>query len=479
MAMTFNRIVEELIKDNQLFTSDKLYAQLVDSNREENTNIMNLLNYNGPNKEFLIQNLVNRLRELFNKSKPENLIPILNQNSGLKLYGMNVISSDWFNSNILPQIKKETELELIKKIENSISGAIEFFKQIKYNELYPIDWVNDSLFEKFKNTCIGKLENKSINNSDIKNLNDYGLLSEGDLMKFFSKNEIDEILEKPVNHFKLGDWSNVPELLKDRTDIFVLGTPSAGKSIFLSGMLYYMKIKLGNLDIKQHNLSGNTYADQLVTAVSRGSLPPPTPPRIIQHIPCDVTTNSGYVHPLTFIEMSGEIFKNIYGENVQSINEKEGGDKLIQYLFSGNKKILFLCIDYVRDKREDYDTDTSQGDILGFSLGFLEGNEILSTVDGICLIITKWDLSNGEAVNSVIDKKYLNLYNKCEKLAQKFDIPFEVFTFSIGDFDKRGKYTYNQDYSKKIYEWISGATRPINQNKSNNSFLKIFKKKKL
>jgi hypothetical protein len=474
MALTFERIIDELIKDNKQFSYDKLYAQLIDPKRESSVSIGSILKYNGTNKEFLTNNLISRLKEIFKYSKPESLVPLIDNESAIFLLNNSVITKEWINSYLLPGSKRKIEEELISKVDENINSALSFHKKLLENDFLPIEWVNDYLKSILKNLCLQKISNKLLKKTEIKDIINNGIISEFDLNKYYTKEEIDELLEKPVGFFSLGDWSNVPELLPDRVDVFVLGTPSAGKSIFLAGLLYYMKDLSGRVVFNLHNTSGLTYGNQLVSSVRVGTLPPPTPPRIIQHIPCDVTGTSGAIHPLTFIEMSGEIFKNVYGETTEGIKEKEGGDKLIQHLFSENNKLLFLCIDYMRDKREDAEMDVSQGDNLEYALLFIEQNNIMESVDGICLIITKWDLSNGETVNSFIDKKYLNLKRLCDKLKDKYKIPFEVFTFSIGDFDGRGKYKYNSEYSKKIYEWISGASKIIPGKKKKGFFKKLF-----
>jgi hypothetical protein len=476
MALDFNRIKDELIKDNPLFTYEKLYAQLIDSQRDENINLKSFFEYEGTNHEYLRQNMISRLIVLFNNGlvKPESLkLLIPDFNIAEKLIEENVIDISWYNNYLAESYRKNEESEIYKKLNNNENINISLYQN---NRFVTSEWLNNTVLPLIKKKYIKDIKGGCLKNIEINNLLQNGIITELELIDLgYSREEIDKIMGVQAKPFPLGNWDEVPDLLPDRIDVFVLGTPGSGKSLMLAGLLYYIRIEKGGLDLFNQNRSGTLYADQLTDSVENGTIPPRTPEEIIQHISCDIIGSSGNKHPLTFIEMSGEIFRNIYGESLETIEKKSGGIKFKQYLTNNNRKLLFLAIDYAIHQK-GIKLNTSQSNNLEYALKFMDENGTLKNTDGICLLIMKWDLSEGEKVKEFLDRKYKNLLNLCESYKSKYKLEFNIYTFSVGNFTETGHYSYDPEYSKKIYEWISNCARIKNTSQKKGFLRKLFGK---
>lgn len=263
-----------------------------------------------------------------------------------------------------------------------------------------------------------------------------------------SEKEADLFPKKVLVDF--GDWKNVPDLKENRIDIFTLGIAASGKSCLLGGVLHYTEQK-GKLRIGIGNPTGYQYAHTLMEAVGNGLLPPATSVDYIQYMECDLVDANNDVHPLTFIEMSGEVFKDCHLKQLADMPPK-----FKKFFFDNpNNKHILLAVDYTMSAAQKKHFD--------YILQFCEENGMLETVEGITIIITKWDKSQdtNENARDFLEKNYLSLKNLCEQFADEYDLSFHVFTYSLGKFRHNPvtgvetKYTFDESYSKKVYDLLS------------------------
>jgi len=300
-----------------------------------------------------------------------------------------------------------------------------------------------------------KIRNNVYTPSEIKRLLDDNAISESELVrrKILSAEQIDEILKKKVNYMDMQfDWSDVPALMPDRVDVFVLGITGSGKSSFMAGLIYHAHTQ-ARLDTHIKNLKGFKYAMQLVGAVENGLLPKPTPYEYVQYMACDLKEKDlKKRHPLTFIEMSGEVFESSYGIVKGDLNKK-----FHEYLFdSPNNKIIFLTLDY-HIHSDKIKLKTSQQIQFDYILKFIAGNGGMENTEAICILITKWDESTDTsrgAATAFLKKYYFSLYTLCQEYQEAYGLIFEVLTFSLGKFDERGRYEYDETDSARLLEWL-------------------------
>ncbi len=307
-------------------------------------------------------------------------------------------------------------------------------------------------------------------------------LTEDDLQECLSAEQLKNFMPCILT-VDFSKWEDMPPLQPNKTDIFVLGVPGSGKSTLMSGLLHYAKHNgLLNYNIKNH--FGAKYMNQLASAVEDGCLIDRTSANVIQFMACDFIDSDEYKHPLSFIEMSGEVFEGIYNSDEVKIPER-----MREYVTSDNHKIIVLAIDYY-DEINSIQASTKAKDKLEYSLKVLEKFNTLEKVDAILVVITKWDLnkdkSDDAAANFLTERGYKSLKRMCEDYSIDYNLEYTFQTFSLGNFYgiNNQKYKYNPEYSEKIFNWFCKNTarltdsnkRKQNKNQNKGFFSKIFKK---
>ncbi len=292
----------------------------------------------------------------------------------------------------------------------------------------------------------------------LKGLIGEGIVTEQDLVEhgIKSQRDLDKLFDRKVGYYNTEfDFSEVPAIRDGRTDVFVFGIAGSGKSSFMAGLMYFM-YRNGLIDLQMNNHNGFVYMNSLINAIQCKQLPRPTAVNYVQHMECDVRDADDIKHPLTFIEMSGELFKNLYGKPKETMNLK-----LKEYLFdSPNNKVLFLTIDYYAHL-SGVSHEEKQDMRFYHIVKFLETYGMLETVEAICILITKWDSSadqSQQAAEELLRQEYLSLYNLCKELSREKGLKFRAFCFSLGTFDSSNQYVYDDFYSKQIYEFLVSIT---------------------
>ena len=92
--------------------------------------------------------------------------------------------------------------------------------------------------------------------------------------------------------------------------------------------------------IKNNLLNISTKSRQSINGINNGVLPQGTPKDGVNYVPIDLKNpNNGRIHPLNFIEMSGEKFLDFYRDGeTEEISSK-------RYLKNDNRKLLFFVFD--------------------------------------------------------------------------------------------------------------------------------------
>jgi hypothetical protein len=308
----------------------------------------------------------------------------------------------------------------------------------------------------------------------LKGLIGEGIVTEQDLVDhgIKSQRDLDKLFDRKVGYYNTEfDFSDVPAIREDRTDVFVFGIAGSGKSSFMAGLMYYM-YRNGLIIQHMNNMVGYVYMDSLINTVQRKELPKPTAVNYVQYMECDLRDRSQLKHPLTFIEMSGELFSSCYGKPKTALNPK-----LNEYLFdSKNNKVLFLTIDYYAHL-SGVSYQARQDSKFNFILQFLEFHGMMNTVEAICILITKWDSSldqSPQAAEDLLRHEYLTLYNMCREFEQKYQLQFRVFCYSLGQFDPTNQYNFDEYYSKQIYEFLSAVTPVEKQASKPSGFKRLF-----
>lgn len=257
--------------------------------------------------------------------------------------------------------------------------------------------------------------------------------------------------------------NELPHPAENRVDIFLLGVAGSGKSSFLSGILKAAKDS-GNLDLPMMldeagnvvNGSGRVYAQHLINAVEFSLPPQRNAFEFLTYLAVNLRDEKGQVHPLSFMEMSGELFQDCFGKNKNQLREK-----LQAYLFHDNVKMLCCVIDYNIHREQQSATDIQQWMHFDWFLNLLDANGTMKKCVVISILITKWDLApdqSPEGARSFLEREYKLLYKTCERYATMYKLKFQIITFSLGYFDARNAVTYNPKDSVKVVNWLCDNT---------------------
>jgi len=285
-----------------------------------------------------------------------------------------------------------------------------------------------------------EIENNQYSVFEIKSFLLKNILSKNELLAntTISELEYNKILLYDRQELDFEEWDNLPEIEPNRTDIFFFGQPGSGKSCVLGSLFYFFREK-GILMENMTNLIGTKYRNQLIDDFSYGILPWSTAADGINYIPIELCNLSDrrHKHPLNFVEMSGEKFREAYEKGMEHLPSK-----LINYLSNKNRKLLFFVVDYqIHQESSKVQMGPRQESTLPAVLELLDKFGTLDQTDAIYVLVTKSDLfpdyqSKEEHARAFMDGPFLNFSNNLREKAAKFEnkskFKVTVIPYSIG-----------------------------------------------
>lgn len=258
------------------------------------------------------------------------------------------------------------------------------------------------------------------------------------------------------------------EIAPQTTYFFVFGLPAAGKSVMVSGLIHYLRAfsegqvyPIGSADKNNHRRGDYVYAE-MTKSVRKGEFVPRTvnlqddqslsTEINLEFAPSDVNKDK---FPFCILEMAGEDLEKVRLKNFG----REGGildERINAYLEHPDCNIKFICVldvDNPDDSQDLIDEFLTYARRLGH-----ENNQVLLTVN-------KWDKVSDQYENV---EQYLR--NNAEILFKRLYDPereYEFMPFSIGPVDAVGRYGYQYQDSKKLFEWMYevGIGEPLNEEK--------------
>ncbi|MEL7145547.1 MAG: hypothetical protein AAFO69_04195 [Bacteroidota bacterium] len=278
-------------------------------------------------------------------------------------------------------------------------------------------------------------------------------------------------------------WSKVPSVQTDRTDVFVVGGVSSGKTCFLAGLLEHCNRTAILFNDRNVNPGGGFYEDQLRIAVKEGRLFQRTPSNTIQYICASLKGEEKRDSPINVFDMSGEIFQFCFAKEKTEIAKLY--PNFIEYIFNDNPKVFFLALNCSKEKVTMINQDQKvvnilQSSLLDNILEFLLFHGLIRNgkVKAICLLVTQWDLyhdQSDEGLDDFIFHHYQQLFKRLIEYEEKYQIKFKILPFSLGRFDQRKFYEFDGVYAKKAADFLL-RTVPYVQPRKKGLIDKIFKK---
>ena len=192
------------------------------------------------------------------------------------------------------------------------------------------------------------------------------------------------------NITKFYNVEDLPPMDKGRTDVFFVGIPASGKSVMLSGLLYYTK-KMGISIPDSYNIEGEKYSAQITSYLEKGVLPKPTGSGTYNYIAISLKDDKKKAHPLNIVEVPGENYAKIFDGGLE--NEEVRG--FVNYVKNSNRKILIFVLDALEHQQRleaDYANMYSQSDIYVSILNMFKTYKILDKTDAIYIVVNKFDV---------------------------------------------------------------------------------------
>jgi hypothetical protein len=338
-------------------------------------------------------------------------------------------------------------LELINaddiRLEEMVDAGLERNKlkalQVEINGRMADPEVEDVKEDEIISICKG-IEKDEYDVLEIRSFLLNKIVTPEDLRKYTSMS--DEIIEKIQYYQKkeinIPNIEGDPPYLPNRTDVFFLGQPGSGKSCVLGALFhhfYHTGILVEDLDHKV----GTLYRNHLKNEFSYGILPNSNAVDDLYPMPFEIRNlkDNSKRHPLNFIDMSGEVFDDIYEMGIDAIKPK-----FRNYIKNKNRKILFFIIDYdLHKKSRKMSLGIDQGSKALAVLETLDNMGTLDKVDAVYLLVTKSDLfpkekSKIEYTQEFIDVHLKSLINTLKDKKDKYEhrnkFSITVFPFSIG-----------------------------------------------
>lgn len=286
------------------------------------------------------------------------------------------------------------------------------------------------------------------------------------------------------------------------TDVYLFGTPGAGKTCLLMGLLGAD----GTVDSNGNSYTINTkknggpYAAALQEYVEAGITPGRTYGSYVTTISGVVTEKSkkgGNIvnHQINLVEMSGEEFA-IHIAGNEKVALADMGTGATNLLRNKNRKVFFIVIDptalVVKFNHMVYQTD-GEGNVIGqelyntyvnqktvinqfaslFSLD--ENQDIMKYVDAIHFIVTKADMLGErkerlEKAREILLNQYgapvqklINYCRQSKRINYSTNYRPHVFTFSLGRFYLGDIFDFDKTETLEIVDTIRAITGATNE----------------
>ena len=259
---------------------------------------------------------------------------------------------------------------------------------------------------------------------------------------------------------------NTPDSIPEgRTEIYFWGAPGSGKTCTLAAILGTAQSK-GLYDPQEGE--GLMYMNQLSNLFINkvATLPKPSPVEVTQALSFDLRDSNHQKHPVSMIEISGEIFEcfsyAITNQLIQDDGHLAAYQSLLKFLQSkDNPKYHFFIID-VNNTTLDCFGQSQMTYLQNAALFFNNNNIFNSKTAGINILVTKSDLlTNNKAERSsaaiqILKERYLNFVNSLKDIAlehrliKSLNDMIPVIPFTLGEVYLKDKCLFDPEMSEEV-----------------------------
>ncbi|MBR1630598.1 MAG: hypothetical protein IJ680_01955 [Paludibacteraceae bacterium] len=323
------------------------------------------------------------------------------------------------------------------------------------------DEIYDMLISHLKRHYIDKqdllkmiAEDKNLlNASIIRKLLEVGLLGYNDFESMEVSPDFVTYMLQDVKPMGFGISEPLYQIHRMSTEIYFWGIPSSGKTCALGGILSAAGNARGSVAsvLMDHACQGYGYMTRLSNLFQHGKvgvLPEGTATTATYEMGFDLVDAKGRMHPITFVDMAGELVRIMYKSDAGELLQDEEVETLevLTNLLVNNRtkgrKMHFFVLEYGAEERL-YD-GLPQKTYLEGAMGYIRNTGIFhSDTDAIYLLVTKSDklkATSQENLNmrlsEYISNNYRGFYNALDTICRKEEINngiVEVVPFTLGE----------------------------------------------
>lgn len=323
----------------------------------------------------------------------------------------------------------------IEQKDNNIIDAIEDY--IKGNKIT-------------KNDFLSKLsdDHNLLSSGVVKRLINQGIILTSDLLNLGIEKAFIQRMFKGDSAITFRTPEKLDRIHKQSTEIYFWGIPSSGKSCALGAILSVAASgRIAKSMDPDTSSQGYGYMTKLIDLFQNGeigTLLEGTPVDSFYEMGFDLVDKENRIHPITCIDMAGELMRCMYKENAgdpMSDSDIEMLDTMTKVLIdnrSTNRKMHIFVIEYGAEDRK-YE-GLPQKVYLEGAVSYIKDTGIFKKdTDAIYIMITKADKAKNNSpsfFNQYINDRYLGFFNGLEQICKDNEINkghVEKLAFSLGD----------------------------------------------
>lgn len=298
---------------------------------------------------------------------------------------------------------------------------------------------------------------------------------------------ISYLIQKGPDSVRFLQPTPITQVNKVSTEIYFWGIPSSGKTCALGGIMSMAKNGHTVVNMSPDNdCQGYGYMTRLADVFreneSVGNLPPGTAIYDIWEMGFDLEDPDGKVHPITCIDLAGELVRCMYktdaGEMLtdDEVATLQTVTNLLVSNRSTNRKMHFFVLEYGGEERVYEGLD--QSTYLQAALSYIKRTKIFQKdTDGVFLLFTKVDktgLTGQELVDHLVhytDRYYSNFYNGLVAICRDNEInggKVERLPFTLGNVCFQNYCLFNGQAAENVVRLLLNRTKGFKKGKLQN-----------
>lgn len=300
------------------------------------------------------------------------------------------------------------------------------------------------------------------------------------------------VIGEAVQRFAIPGKLN--KINKLSTEIYFWGIPSSGKSCALGAILSVAgNGRVAKSMAKDNDCQGYGYMNRLAALFKPNNkvctLPDSTSIYSNYEMGFDLEDENGTVHPLTLVDLAGELVRCMYkydAKEPMSNDERDALDTLTNVLVDNrtrNRKIHFFVLEYGAENRK-YE-GLAQNTYLDGVLNYIRRTRIFKEdTDAIYLMVTKADKAKDDKrhlediLKEYIEENYLGFYNGLKKICKDYEInngKVEIVPFSLGQVCFQDYCLFDEKPASKVVRILLDRSKGFKNGKFQKGF-NLFKK---